>query len=114
MLQKENRDSALVVFAIVLILVSTLVGVVVGLALGWLVFPVEWVDSPPSALADVYREDYLRMAIDSYALNENCALSIRRYETLGETGREMLVMIRMNPGNQNLESITAFSECVEE
>lgn len=114
MFQKENRDSALVVFAIVLVVVSSLVGVVSGLALGWLVFPVEWVDMPPSALADVYREDYLRMAIDSYALNENCALAIRRFETLGETGQETLVMIRMNPGNQNLESITAFSECLKE
>jgi hypothetical protein len=114
MLQKENRDSALVVFAIVLILVSTLVGVVVGLALGWLVFPVEWVDSPPSALADVYREDYLRMAIDSYMLNANCALAVRRYETLGETGRETLTLIKSDTGNQSPESITAFSECVEE
>jgi hypothetical protein len=114
MFQKENRDSALVVFAIVLIVVAVLVGTVIGLALGWLVLPVEWVDLPPSALADVYREDYLRMAIDSYALNDDCALAIQRYKALGEVGPSLLEGIIADSGEKETDNIAAFAQCVKD
>lgn len=113
MLQKENRDSTLVVFAIVLIVVATLVGVVVGLALGWLVFPVEWVDSLPSSLANVYQEDYLRMAIDSYALNGDCDLATQRYKALGEAGPSLLEGIVTDSGEPKTDAIAAFAQCVK-
>lgn len=114
MFQKENRDSALVVFAIVLIVVAVLVGIVIGLALGWLVFPVEWVDMPPSSLAGIYRKDYLRMAIDSYALNDDCALATQRYKALGEVGPSLIEGMIADSGEQKTDTIAAFAQCVKD
>lgn len=113
MFQKENRDSALVVFAIVLIVVAVLAGIVIGLALGWLVFPVEWVDMPPSSLADIYREDYLRMAIDSYALNDDCALATQRYKALGEVGPSLIEGMIVDSGEQKNRYYSGFRSVCE-
>ena len=106
--------SALIVLAILFVVMALLAGVAVGLALGWLVFPVEWVDMPPSSLANVYQEDHLRMAIDSYALNDDCALAVQRYKALGESGPSLLEGVIADSGEQKIGTITAFAQCVKD
>lgn len=105
--------SALIVLAILFVVMALLAGVVVGLALGWLVFPVEWVDMPPSSLANVYQEDHLRMVIDSYTLNGDCDLAVQRYKALGESGPVVLEVILDNPHSQDAGAISTFAQCVK-
>ena len=47
-------------------------GLIIGLViLGCWLFPVEWTDAAPSDLLPDYQEIYLRMAVDSYTLNQD-------------------------------------------
>jgi hypothetical protein len=106
--------SALIILAIFFVVMALFVGTAVGLALGWLVFPVEWVDMPPSSLANVYQEDHLRMAIDSYTLNGDCDLATQRYKALGESGPSLLEGILADSGEQKTDTIAAFTQCVKD
>ena len=106
--------SALIVLAFFFVVVALLAGIAVGLALGWLVFPVEWVDMPPSSLANAYKEDHLRMAIDSYTLNGDCDLANQRYKALGESGPSLLEGVIADSGEQKIDTITAFAQCVKD
>lgn len=106
--------SALIMLAIFFVVMALFVGIAVGLALGWLVFPVEWVDMPPSSLANMYQEDHLRMAIDSYTLNGDCDLANQRYKALGEVGPSLLNGIVTDSGEPKTDAIAAFAQCVKD
>jgi hypothetical protein len=88
-------------------------GLIIGLVvLGWWLFPVQWTDATPAQLRADLKEDYLRMAIDSYTVNRNADLATARYLALGEDAPEILNTIQANPGTQSPESILAFSTVV--
>ena len=100
-------------------LVAGIAGLVVGIfiglvVLGWGLFPVKWTNAAPADLRSDAREDYLHMAIDSYALNENAELAQDRWNELGETGQETLQQVQDNPGEQSLDQIQAFASVVPE
>ncbi len=85
------------------------VGLIVGLALGllyaWVISPVEWKDASPSLLSEPYRQEWLRMAIDSYAANRDADLALTRYQALGELGEagpEGLAVWRVAGGHRHL------------
>ncbi len=88
-------------------------GIVLGLIWGWVIQPVEWKDAPPSLLHIGYQEDYLRMAIDSFGINNDSALAIKRYQALESTGPAVLLTIQRNPGKQNPVTIMDFSRIVQ-
>ena len=46
-------------------------GLLLGLLIGWVIAPVEFVDATPAYLRADLQEDYLRMAIDSFRLNSD-------------------------------------------
>lgn len=88
-------------------------GLIIGLfVLGWWLWPVEWTDAGPVDLRPDAREDYLRMAIDSFAVNGNNALARARWEALGETAEDTLAAIEANPGSQNPTAIETFKTAV--
>jgi hypothetical protein len=98
---------------VVLGLVAFVIGLLIGwMLLGWVLFPVEWTDATPAHLRADLQEDYLRMAIDSYAVNRNVALAQARYLALGEYGPEVLSAIQVNPGTQSADSIAAFTSAI--
>ncbi len=88
-------------------------GILLGLIWGWGIQPVKWKDAPPSMLHVVYQEDYLRMAIDSYGINGDTALALKRYQALGSNGHAVLLTIQRNPGKQNPATIINFSSIVQ-
>jgi hypothetical protein len=70
---------------LVIVIVAFVVGLLIGwFVIGWGLWPVQWTDATPEYLRQDLKEDYLRMAIDSYALNKDATLAKSRYEALGE------------------------------
>ena len=80
-------------------------GLIVGLVLGWFVigwgiWPVEWTDALPEHLNAQEKEEYLRMAIDSYAIDQNPVDAQQRYQSLKPGAEEAWETIEANPGEQ--------------
>src|SRR5512135_2174539 len=80
-------------------LVIFLVGLVIGLVvLGWWLWPVEWVNATPEQLTSAWHQEYLRMAIDSYTVNQDAGLAQMRYDALGPYAQSTLNSVAQNPG----------------
>jgi hypothetical protein len=92
------------------------VGLVVGLALGllyaWVLSPVEWKDASPSLLSEPYRQEWLRMAIDSYAANRDADLALTRYQALGDVGEVSLQGVAANPDGVDTTAIQNFNAVI--
>jgi hypothetical protein len=64
--------------------VALLLGVGLGLYLGWVQFPVQYVDSPASALARQHKDDYTVMIAAGYSTDGDLNGAIERLRLLGE------------------------------
>ena len=79
--------------------VSALVlGLVLGLVFAWGIWPVQWTDAPVSLLRQDLQEEYLRMSIDSYRVNNNETLALKRYNDLGDGAASVMATVKANPG----------------
>jgi hypothetical protein len=90
-----------------------IVGIILGLLYGWVISPVEFVDGNIVQLRDDLKVEYLRMAIDSYALNQNAEEAQKRFNRLGEDGFSYLADIEFNPGTQLISDIDSFRAVVD-
>jgi hypothetical protein len=98
-------------------IVAGVVGLVIGLIIGWFVigwglWPVEWTDAYPADLTQSYQEEYMRMSIDSFAVNGDAALAQTRYQSLGEDAGQIYQTIMANPAGQSTEVIAAYGAVV--
>lgn len=73
------------------VLLGLAAGIGLGLYLGWVVWPTEFVDANPSLLQDAVRRDYARMIADQFALDGNLAQAQAQIDALGEDGRSLLL-----------------------
>ncbi len=94
-------------------LFAGLIGLLFGLFWAWVVQPVEFVDATPSYLRPDLREDYLRMTIDSFMVNGDMNLALRRWDDLGPSAYEHLKAIVQNPGLEDPNAVLAFSQIIE-
>lgn len=92
---------------------GVILGIILGLIWGYWIDPVEYTDAAITHLRDDLKIDYLRMAIDSYALNQDVGAAEQRYDRLGEDAGEFLEIIELNPGNQLISDISSFKAAVE-
>ena len=89
------------------------VGLLIGLVvLGWWLWPVQWTNAGPADLRADAQEDYLRMAVDSYALTADTEAAARRYADLGEAGPDLLTQIQTDPGYQDPGWIQGYAQVV--
>jgi hypothetical protein len=93
--------------------VGLVVGIILGLLYGWVISPVDYVDGDIATLREDLKVDYLRMAIDSYALNQDAAMAEARYNQLGEDASKYLSDIEFNPETQLISDIDSFRAVVE-
>jgi hypothetical protein len=100
-----QRKSVLVVTALV-------VGLAIGVLYAWQISPVKWVDGVPAQLREDLRVDFLRMIIDSYAVNEDADLALERYDTLGEGKSDILTVVGEEPRTVRPRAIQRFKEMV--
>lgn len=67
---------------LVSLLVGMMVGIGLGLYLGWVQFPVEYVNSPASSLATRYKDDYTVMVAAGYVVDGDATGAIERLRLL--------------------------------
>jgi hypothetical protein len=94
-------------------ILGIMIGLFLGLAVGWWVWPVQWSDVPPSLLGAEYQQEYLSMTIDSFRINGDPNLAMQRWEDLGADASRTYAAIQQNPGKLDSEAILAFGELVE-
>ncbi|NPV57940.1 MAG: hypothetical protein HPY76_14895 [Anaerolineae bacterium] len=96
----------------VLIAIGFVIGLIIGLpVLGWGLAPVQWTDAGIDHLRSDLKEDYLRMTIESFSLNEDAALAMQRWEALGEDGPILLEKVSTDPALEPVD-VAMFSGLV--
>ena len=85
-------------------------GLILGSLFGWMIAPHYFVDADPSYLRVELQEDYLRMAIDSYRVNQSPDLAVQRWKNLGAGAPIALATIQANPGNTDPAVIKAYND----
>ncbi len=66
------------------LLVGLLIGLSTGVFLGWGPFPVEYRNSPLSALAPRYQEEYTLMVAEGYQVDRDIEAALERLRPLGK------------------------------
>ncbi|MBK9210772.1 MAG: hypothetical protein IPL71_21820 [Anaerolineales bacterium] len=87
-------------------------GLVLGLTWGYVISPVEFVDADPSYLRAELQEDYMRMAIDSYRLNQDPNLAVQRWKALGVGAQQAFGAIQANPKNTDPAVVQSYGELI--
>ena len=64
-------------------LIALAVGLAISLYYGWMVNPVEYVDTAPGSLKADYRTDYVLMAAETYQTKQDPAYAARQLALLG-------------------------------
>jgi hypothetical protein len=64
-------------------LIAVILGAAAGLFYGWVVNPVEYVDIAPESLRVDYKTDYVLMVAESYQVDHDLGLAVRRLALLG-------------------------------
>jgi len=64
-------------------LIAILLGLALGLVYGWVVSPVEYVDTTPETLRDDYRTDYVLMTAEVYRDRLDLDLAARQLAMFG-------------------------------
>jgi len=87
-------------------------GLAIGLVWGYVIDPVDFVDATPSYLRADLQEDYLRMTIDSYRLNQSQDLAVQRWQNLGVGAQQAFANIQANPAGIDPLVIQSYGELV--
>jgi hypothetical protein len=75
-----------------------LAGLILGwLVLGWWIWPVDFIDATPAELRADLRIDYLRAAVDSFAVTGDANTARQRFAALGSSGAETLGLLQRDP-----------------
>jgi len=73
-------------------------GLVLGwLVIGWWLWPVDYVDATPAQLRSDMQLEYLRAAVDSFALSGDGNIARQRFAALGPAGAEVLGLLQQDP-----------------
>lgn len=87
-----------------------IVGLVLGLFIGW--GTKEFENATPYYLRSDLREDYMRMAIDSFSINKSAALAADRWLGLGSTAQVAYEAVQNNPGYLPSPLVQEFGQAV--
>ena len=61
------------------------IGAAAGLLYGWVVNPIEYIDTTPDTLRIDYQSDYVLMVAEIYSVEGDIALAVRRLALLGDS-----------------------------
>jgi hypothetical protein len=66
-------------------IVAILAGITLGLVYGWVINPVQYVETSPDTLRADYKTDYVLMVAEAYHAEGDLTLAVRRLAILGNT-----------------------------
>lgn len=66
-------------------IIAILVGAALGLAYGWIISPVQYVDTSPDTLRIDYKTDFVLMTAEAYENERDLELALRRLALIGNT-----------------------------
>ena len=92
--------------------VGVVLGLLVGLLIGWVIWPVTYTDTTPELLRHDLQDDYLRMAIESYARTGDQAVAVRRWNDLGKAAAPTLARLEANPGSVDPAALQQYVSAV--
>jgi hypothetical protein len=91
--------------------VAIIVGIIFGVFIGWNTVVVA--NTTPAVMRSDLQEDYLRMAIDSFAVNPDPNLAVQRWNDLGPAAEPAFSDIQKNPGKTNPAVISAYYNVIQ-
>jgi hypothetical protein len=95
-----------------LVVLAVIAGLALGLLLGWVVWPVQWIDASPENMRTSFQQDWVNMSIDSYSVNQNAALAAERFSYLGADGPKNLAFVLAKPVWVTEANAQAYAEAV--
>ncbi|HSB65353.1 MAG TPA: hypothetical protein VLD65_02175 [Anaerolineales bacterium] len=72
-------------------LIAIVLGAAAGLFYGWVVNPVEYVDISPQSLRADYKSDFVLMVAESYQVDQDTGLAVKRLALLGTSAPTEIV-----------------------
>jgi hypothetical protein len=96
---------------VVLALLGAVLGLMIGIPLGW--STVKVVNTTPAVMRPDLQEDYLRMAIQSFQVDRDPNLAVRRWDDLGTAAAPLFVRIQQNPDGINPAVVTAYGQVIQ-
>lgn len=103
----------------VVLVLGVVLGLLLGLIIGWGIWPVQWTNATPAMLEQTVRDDYMRMAIDSYRANKNldpqvaADLAVYRWEVLGDQAGYTYGRVQQDPRYLDAISIQDFGVVIQ-
>ena len=76
-MDEENRGNLYLVTGIV-------IGLALGLLFAWLIQPVEYLDTPPDSLKEIYKDQYRAVIASAFEANQDMVRAKARLELLGD------------------------------
>jgi hypothetical protein len=89
-----------------------ILGIIIGLIYGWVINPVQYTDAAARNLRPDLQEDWLRMAIDSYANTGDVAAAQLAWSELQPDADATMAIIEQNPAPQTPDEIANFNAAV--
>lgn len=92
-----------------LALTAGVVGLLIGLLFGYVLFPVQWTDAAAEHLREDLRLDYLRNAVNSYTMTGDKFAAAKAYTELGDKADDTLEALVETPGFLFKEQISKYT-----
>lgn len=92
--------------------IGFLLGLIIGwFAIGWGVWPVEWLDADAQHLRPDLQTEWLKMTIQSFDQTGNTDLAVSRWQSLGDAAPGVLDQLRTDP-DLAIETVNTFGDLV--
>ena len=91
---------------------GAIAGLIIGLIIGWGIWPVQWTDATPEVLRADLQDDYLRMAINSFRVNGNQDLAVKRWDNLGAGAAATYLRVQQDAQGLDPISISNYGQVI--
>jgi hypothetical protein len=95
------------------LIVGTVLGLILGLIIGWGIWPVTYTSTTPELLREDLQDDYLRMAVDSFARTGDLDSAVRRYDNLGKAAGPTLARLQTNPAGTDPAALQQYINVIQ-
>ena len=96
----------------VYLVAGLIIGLGLGLLVGWVLWPVSWTDASSANLRAEMQQTVMSNAILSYTLTNDSNKAVQVYQDFGDKAASVLDAVRGNPGLLNAEQISRFATAV--